>query len=243
MKFSTIVLALATVVAPSAAEYVCHIEAIFTYASDDTPFISNEAQEFLGSVMVDTFNEAYAIEVINDNATATRELGNTQGARQLWTNTRPGGNHCGPTCSNDDDSRMLTSSEVVPAGVRMLWTNTHTHLCGPTCNDSRMFTSSEVVPVGYRMLYWTNTRPGGNICGPTCSNDDDSRMLTSSEVVPGDRKLWTNALYGSGSFTDEFGDALKHAAWEKLFLEKGRTHTQLTVLKGAIIVLWDCHIE
>jgi len=201
MKFSTIVLALATIVAPSAAEYVCHTEAIFTYASDDTPSISNEAQEFLGSVMVDTFNEAYAIEVINDDATATRELGNTRGARQLW---RPGGNHCGPTCSNDDDSRML--SPEVPAGVRMLW------------------------------------RPGGNHCGPTCSNDDDSRML-SSEVVPGDRKLWTNALYGSGSFTDEFGDALKHAAWEKLFLEKGRTHTELTGLKGATIVLSDCHIE
>ena len=76
MKFSTIVLALATVVAPSAAEYVCHTEAIFTYASDDTPSISTKAQEYLGSVMVDTFNEAYATKVIKDDVT-TREQGNT----------------------------------------------------------------------------------------------------------------------------------------------------------------------
>merc|ERR1712086_1072275 len=91
----------------------------------------------------------YAIEVINDDATATREQGNTRGARQLWTNTRPGGNNCGPTCSNDDDSRMLSSE--VPAGVRMLWTNTRPggNRCGPTCSsddDSRMLAGSAEVP-------------------------------------------------------------------------------------------------
>ena len=234
MKFSTLVLALATVVVPSVAEYICHTEAIFPYESDDTPSISTKAQEFLGSVMVDTFNEAYATKVIKDNAT-TCEQGHTRGACQLWTNSR--GICCGPTC---DDSQMLTSSEVVPVGVRMLWTNTRGSRCGPTCDDSQILTSSEVVPVGNRKLYWTN--PCGNHCGHTCSSDDDSRML-SSEIVPGDRKLWTNAFDGSGSFTDEFGDALKHATWEKLFLEKGRTHTELTGLKSATIVLSDCHIE
>ena len=76
MQFSTLVLVLATVVAPSAAEYICHTEAIFTYESDDTPSISTKAQEYLGSVMVDTFNEAYATKVIKDDVT-TREQGNT----------------------------------------------------------------------------------------------------------------------------------------------------------------------
>mmetsp|Transcript_27236 Transcript_27236/g.30596 ORF Transcript_27236/g.30596 Transcript_27236/m.30596 type:complete len:112 (+) Transcript_27236:180-515(+) len=95
--------------------------------------------------MVDTFNEAYATKVIKDNATAPRELGNTRGARQYWTNTH--GVRCGPTCSNDDDSRMLNSE--VSAGVRMLWTNTRGNHRGPTCSsddDSRMLTGSAEVP-------------------------------------------------------------------------------------------------
>ena len=120
MKFSTIVLALATIVAaaPSAtAEYVCHTEAIFTYASDASPSVSIKAQEFLGSVMVDTFNEAYATQVIKDDA----NFGNTRGARKLRHGSS-GGGRCGPLCDNDDDSRML-SSEVSPAGDRKLWTN------------------------------------------------------------------------------------------------------------------------
>ena len=201
MKFSTIVLALATIVAaaPSAtAEYVCHTEAIFTYASEDTPSISTKAQEFLGSLMVDTFNEAYATEDANS--------GNTRGARKL-RHGPSGGGHCGPLCDTDDDSRML-SSEVVP-DVRML-------------------------------LHGSS---GGGRCGPLCDNDDDSRML-SSEVAPaGDRKLWNNASHGSGGFSVEFSLLKEHVAWEKLVLENGRTHTELTGLKGCKIVLSDCHIE
>jgi len=251
MKFSTIVLALATtIVAPAAAaEYVCHTEAIFTYASEVTPSISTQAREFLGTIMVETFNEAYVIPHDDIPLDAEVTIDFVTGTRKLWTNTR--GSRCGPTC---DDSRIL-NSEVVPAGVRMLWTNTRSNHCGPTCsndNDSRML-SAEVADDTARKLVWqgwsrqlyTNTR--GNRCGPTCSNDDDdARMLTSSKVVPagGDRKqLWTNTAHGSGRFTDDFGDALKHVAWEKLLLEKGRTHTELDGLKGATIVLSDCHIE
>ena len=68
MKFSTIALALATIfiaTSPSAllvsAEYVCHIDTFFTFDSDSdlTTTPSQTAQEFLRSVMVDTFNEAY----------------------------------------------------------------------------------------------------------------------------------------------------------------------------------------
>ena len=44
---SIIVLALATNITPSAAKYVYHTEAIFMYASNDTPSISTKAQEFL----------------------------------------------------------------------------------------------------------------------------------------------------------------------------------------------------
>jgi hypothetical protein len=58
MKFSTIALALSAIVAPSAAEYVCHSDAFFTFETDTTP--SAAAQEFLGSALVITFNEAYA---------------------------------------------------------------------------------------------------------------------------------------------------------------------------------------
>ena len=248
MKFSTIVLALATIVAaaPSAtAEYVCHTEAVFTYASEDTPSISTKAQEFLGSLMVDTFNAAYATEDTNS--------GNTRGARKL-RHGPSGGGHCGPLCDNDDDSRML-SSEVVP-DVRMLrhGSSGGGH-CGPLCDnddDSRML-SSEVADDAGRKLWrgWSSPdvrmlrhgSSGGGHCGPLCDNDDDSRMLTSSEVVPGDHKLWTNASHGTGSFTDEFGSLKEHMAWEKLVLENGRTHTELAGLKDCKIVLSDCHIE
>jgi hypothetical protein len=58
MKFSTIVLALSAIVAPSAAEYVCHSDAFFTFDTDSTP--SGAAQKFLGSALVDAFNDAYA---------------------------------------------------------------------------------------------------------------------------------------------------------------------------------------
>ena len=244
MKFSTIVLALATVVAaaPSAtAEYVCHTEAIFTYASEATPSISTKAQEFLGSVMVDTFNEAYTTEVIKDDAPTTPNL---RSARNLRHGSSNGG-RCGPTCDNDDDSRML---EVVP-DVRMLWRgSTREDKRYDYDDDSRML-SSEVDPAGERKLWkgWStrNLRHGssnGGRCGPTCDNDDDSRML-SSETSGGDRKLWTNASHGSGGFSVEFGSLKEHVAWEKLVLENGRTHTELSGLKDCKIVLSDCHIE
>jgi hypothetical protein len=59
MKFSTIALALSTIVAPSMGEYVCHTDAFFTFDHDNaTP--SKDAQKFLGLAMVDAFNEAYA---------------------------------------------------------------------------------------------------------------------------------------------------------------------------------------
>jgi hypothetical protein len=59
MKFSTIALALSTIVAPSMGEYVCHTDALFTFDHDNaTP--SKDAQKFLGNAMVDAFNEAYA---------------------------------------------------------------------------------------------------------------------------------------------------------------------------------------
>jgi len=229
MKFSTIVLALATIVAaaPSTtAEYVCHTEAIFTYASEATPSISIKAQEFLGSVMVDTFNEAYATQVIKDNA----NFGNTRGARKLRHGSSRGG-RCGPLCDND---RML---EVVP-DVRMLrHGSSRGGRCGPLCDNDRML---EVVPDVRMLLHGSS---GGGRCGPLCDNDDDSRML-SSEVAPaGDRKLWTNASHGSGGFSVEFGSLKEHVAWEKLVLENGRTHTELAGLKDCKIVLSDCHIE
>ena len=44
-------------IAPSAAEYVCHVDSFFTFDSDTTP--SADAQKFLGSVQVIAFNEAY----------------------------------------------------------------------------------------------------------------------------------------------------------------------------------------
>merc|ERR1712086_669777 len=124
--------------ASATAKYVCHTETIFTYVSDATPSISTKAKEFLGSVMVDTFNEAYATphdEVTIDFVTGTRKL---------WRGSSRGGS-CGPLCDNDDDSRML-SSEVVP-DVRMLWRgSSRGGSCGPLCDnddDSRML-SSEV---------------------------------------------------------------------------------------------------
>ena len=58
MKFSTIALALSTIVAPSMGEYVCHSNAFFTFDATTTPSI--EAQKFLASSMVDAFNDAYA---------------------------------------------------------------------------------------------------------------------------------------------------------------------------------------
>jgi hypothetical protein len=58
MKFSTIALALSAIVAPSAAEYVCHTDTFFTFDADGTP--SAAAQKFLGSALVGAFNEAYA---------------------------------------------------------------------------------------------------------------------------------------------------------------------------------------
>ena len=153
MKFSTIVLALATIVAaaPSTtADYVCHTEAIFTYASEATPSISIKAQEFLGSVMVDTFNEAYATQVIKDNA----NFGNTRGARKLRHGSSRGG-RCGPLCDND---RML---EVIPDVRMLLHGSSGGGRCGPLCDtddDSRML-SSEVAPAGDRKL-WTNASHG-----------------------------------------------------------------------------------
>merc|ERR1712086_673439 len=223
--------------ASATAKYVCHTETIFTYVSDATPSISTNAQEFLGSVMVDTFNEAYATKVIKDDANS----GNTWGARKLWRGSSGGGS-CGPLCDNDDDSRML---EAVP-DVRMLWRgNSRGGHCGPTCDnddDSRMLEiDNDPLPQDDRKL-WRGWSSSG-ACGPLCDNDDDERMLTSSEVSAGDRKLWTNASHGSGGFSVEFGSLKEHVAWEKLVLENGRTHTELTGLKDCKIILSDCHIE
>ena len=57
MQFSTIALLLSAIIAPSAAEYVCHSDASFTYDADGMP--SAAAQKYLGSALVDAFNEAY----------------------------------------------------------------------------------------------------------------------------------------------------------------------------------------
>ena len=58
MKFSTIALLLSALIAPSAAEYVCHSDASFNSDVDSMP--SAAAQKYLGSALVDAFNEAYA---------------------------------------------------------------------------------------------------------------------------------------------------------------------------------------
>ena len=58
MKFSTIALLLSAIIAPSAAEYVCHSDASFNSDVDSMP--SAAAQKYLGSALVDAFNEAYA---------------------------------------------------------------------------------------------------------------------------------------------------------------------------------------
>jgi succinate dehydrogenase hydrophobic anchor subunit len=58
MQFSTIALLLAALIAPSAAEYVCHSDASFNSDVDTMP--SAAAQKYLGSALVDAFNEAYA---------------------------------------------------------------------------------------------------------------------------------------------------------------------------------------
>ena len=140
MKFFNIVLvlvlALATIVESSiTAEYGCNTETVFTYSSDDTPSILKKAQEFLGSIMVDIFNEAYAKEVVcKDNV-----------IRNLWRGHACGGCY-DPLCDNADDSCILTSSEV-PAGIRMLWRYTGDNACGPFCdndNESRILSSVKV---------------------------------------------------------------------------------------------------
>lgn len=56
--FTTAAIALATIAAQSAAEYVCHGDTFFTFDSNASP--SKEAQKFLGAIIIDTFNEAYA---------------------------------------------------------------------------------------------------------------------------------------------------------------------------------------
>ena len=57
MKFSAIALLLTALIAPSAAEYVCHSDASFNSDVDSMP--SPAAQKYLGSALVDAFNEAY----------------------------------------------------------------------------------------------------------------------------------------------------------------------------------------
>ena len=137
MKFFNIVLVLvlafATIVASSiTAEYGCNTDTTFTFSSNDTPSISKKAQEFLGSIMVDMFNEAYAKEVVcKDNANRKQWRGHARGDR------------CDPLCDNADDSCILTSSEV-PVGVRMLWRYTGDNAYGPLCDnddESRILSS------------------------------------------------------------------------------------------------------